>query len=45
MNAKSTHAVVGLCGNEVTITRGRGHACSYAVCRLSKKSCSGPMRT
>ena len=27
MNSRSTHAVVGLCGNDVTITRGRGHAC------------------
>ena len=45
MNARSTHAVVGLCGNDRTITRGRGHASSHASRRLSKKSCSGPRRT
>ena len=42
MNSRSTHAVVGLCGNDVTITRGRGHACSYAACRFAKKSWLGP---
>ena len=37
MNSRSTHAVVGLCGNESTTTRGRGHASSHASSRFSKK--------
>ena len=45
LRKRITHAVVGLCGNEVITTRGRGHACSHAARRLAKKSWSGPMRT
>ncbi len=45
MKSRSTHAVVGLCGNDSTMTRGRGHESSHASSRLSKKFCSGPSRT
>ena len=33
--------VVGLCGNDITITRGLGHEYSNASCRPSKKSSAG----
>ena len=38
MNARSTQAVVGLCGNETMITRGRGRERSNASTIASKKS-------
>ena len=34
--------VVGLCGNDITITRGLGHEYSQASCRFSKKSSPVP---
>jgi len=45
MKARSTQAVVGLCGNDSTMTRGRGQESSHVSIRLAKKSCSGPRRT
>src|SRR3990172_4411345 len=45
MKARSTHVVVGLCGNDSTTMRGRGHESSQASTRLEKKSWSGPRRT
>ena len=38
IKARSTQAVVGLCGNDSTMTRGLGHADSQASIRFSKKS-------
>ena len=38
IHARSTHAVVGLWGNDSTITRGLGHADSHDSMRLSKKA-------
>ena len=41
MKERSTQAVVGLCGNERTITRGLGHDSSQACMRPSKKASPG----
>ncbi len=38
IHARSTHSVVGLCGNDRTTTRGLGQADSHASIRLSKKA-------
>ena len=38
IQARSTHSVVGLCGNDSTTTRGFGQADSHASMRLSKKA-------
>ena len=38
MNSRSTQVVVGLWGNEMTITRGLGHEYSQASRRLSRNS-------
>ena len=38
IQARSTHSVVGLWGNDSTTTRGLGHADSHASIRLSKKA-------
>ncbi len=45
MNARSTVAVVGLCGNESTTTRGFGCARSHASSRFAKRSSSAPIGT
>ncbi len=41
IQARSTHSVVGLWGNESTTTRGLGHADSQASIRLSKNASPG----
>src|ERR1700722_14965880 len=41
MNDRSTQAVVGLCGNESTITRGLGHDSSQACMSPSKNASPG----
>ena len=38
MKAKSTQAVVGLCGKDRTITRGRGHEYSQPSFNMAMKS-------
>ena len=38
MKSRSTQAPVGLCGNEMTRTRGFGQPTSHAFSRLAKKS-------
>ncbi len=38
MNCRSTHAVVGLWGNERTITRGLGHEYSHPSLSIPMKS-------
>src|SRR5262245_45097183 len=40
--SRSTHVVVGLWGNERTITLGRGQAFSHASVRLAKNSSWSP---
>ena len=37
--------VVGLCGNDITMTRGLGHEYSHASRRFSKKSTPVPSGT
>ena len=44
MKSRSTQVVVGLCGNDSTITRGLGHEYSQASLTLSKKSVAGAER-
>ena len=41
MKERSTHAVVGLCGNDSTMTLGLGHDSSQALMSPSKKSSPG----
>ena len=45
MKSRSTQVVVGLCGNDITITRGLGQEYSQASSRFSKKSAPVPSGT